>query len=62
MPAGVPVATVAIGGAQNAALLAAQILGVYDADIEKMLAEFKANMADNVRAKDSKLQDEVNKL
>jgi 5-(carboxyamino)imidazole ribonucleotide mutase len=42
MPPGVPVACVAIDGAKNAGILAAQILGVSDADVGKQLAEFKA--------------------
>ena len=59
MPAGVPVASVAIGGAQNAALLAAQILGVSDGAIAEKLSCFKADMADAIRAKDKALQDEI---
>jgi 5-(carboxyamino)imidazole ribonucleotide mutase len=42
MPPGVPVATVAIDGAKNAGILAAQILAVTDADLAATLAEFKA--------------------
>jgi phosphoribosylaminoimidazole carboxylase PurE protein len=47
MPAGVPVATVAIGtaGAKNAAVLAAQILAVSDPALSKKLADFKAGLA-----------------
>jgi len=59
MPAGVPVASVAIGGAQNAALLAAQILGVSDEAIAEKLSRFKADMADSIRAKDKALQSEI---
>ena len=59
MPSGVPVATVAVGGAQNAAILAAQIIGVYDADIAEKLSSFKAGMADSVRAKDRALQEKI---
>ena len=59
MPAGVPVATVAIGGAQNAAILAAQILGVTDEQLADRLVGFKAKMADDVREKDRKLQAEI---
>ena len=59
MPAGVPVATVAIGGAQNAAILAAQIFGVSDTEIADKLCGFKANMADEVREKDKKLQENI---
>ena len=59
MPSGVPVATVAIGGAENAAILAAQILAVSDAVLEKKLQDFKADMAESIRKKDEKLQSEV---
>ena len=56
MPAGVPVASVAIAGAQNAALLAAQILGVHDEGIAEKLRVFKSEMAEKVRVKDKELQ------
>ena len=59
MPAGVPVATVAIGGSQNAALLAAQILGVHDENIAGKISEFKAGMADKINAKDKELQEKI---
>ena len=42
MPRGIPVATVAIGGAENAALLAAQILALSDEDLDGRLAQFRA--------------------
>jgi 5-(carboxyamino)imidazole ribonucleotide mutase len=45
MPRGVPVATVAIDGAANAALLAAEILGVHDADVAKRLAALRSRWA-----------------
>ena len=50
MPAGVPVATFAIGeaGAKNAALYAASILALNNKDIEKKLIEFRKNQSDNV--------------
>lgn len=55
MPAGVPVATVAIGGAKNAGLLAVQILASADPLLlEKMIA-YKAQMADQSRAKNANL-------
>ena len=58
MPGGVPVATVGLGsaGAKNAALLAAQILGVGDPSIAKRVAEMRAADADAVRAKDAKMR------
>jgi len=62
MPSGVPVATVAIGGAQNAALLAAQILGVYDEEIAEKLYNFKSEMAAKVIAKDKELQDDIKNI
>jgi 5-(carboxyamino)imidazole ribonucleotide mutase len=53
MPAGVPVATMAIGaaGAKNAAILAAQILSVNDPEVADRLEQFKKEMASNVAAK-----------
>lgn len=58
MPAGVPVATVAIGsaGAKNAAYLAAQILAVADDALAVRVKEDRANNAKAVQAKDAKLQ------
>ncbi len=44
MPSGVPVATVALNGAKNAGILAAQIIGSFDEKIEKKLQEFKENL------------------
>lgn len=60
MPGGVPVATVGLGsaGAKNAALLAAQILGVGDPAIAKRVAEMRAADGDAVRAKDAKIRSE----
>ena len=59
MPAGVPVATVAINGSDNAALLAVQIMGgAYPALRERMRA-YKADMAEAVEAKDRKLQEKL---
>lgn len=60
MPTGVPVATVAINGAANAALLAIQILGVSDPEIAARLDEKKAKDAAAVLAKDAALQAELN--
>ncbi len=61
MPAGIPVATVAIGrpGATNAGILAAQILGVADASIAKKLEAHKAKMARGVEEKSKKLRSTV---
>ena len=60
MPNGVPVATVAIDGAQNAAILAAQILAVSDEALAGKLSEFKSQMAEKVREKDAELQNGIN--
>jgi 5-(carboxyamino)imidazole ribonucleotide mutase len=59
MPAGIPVATVAIGkaGATNAGILAAQILALYDADLEKKMAAHKEKLANGVEEKSRKLQE-----
>jgi len=51
MPSGVPVATVAIGNAKNAGILAAQILATSDDSLAKKLIAYKAKMAADVRAK-----------
>lgn len=58
MPGGVPVATVAIDGAENAAILAAQIIGVYDEKISEKLSDMKIKMEEKVIEKDKKLQSE----
>ena len=55
MPSGIPVATVAIGGARNAGLLAVQILAVGDTALQKKLVRFKARLAQESRAKNRKL-------
>jgi 5-(carboxyamino)imidazole ribonucleotide mutase len=55
MPAGVPVATVAIDNARNAGLLAVRILGIGDEALRLRMAEFQANLAESVRAKDAAL-------
>jgi 5-(carboxyamino)imidazole ribonucleotide mutase len=48
MPAGVPVATVALNGAKNAAILAAQIIGTGEPEVQQRLIGFKADMATKV--------------
>lgn len=53
MPTGIPVATVAINGGANAALLAAQILSVCDAELAAKLDQKRINDANNVLAKDA---------
>jgi 5-(carboxyamino)imidazole ribonucleotide mutase len=56
MPAGVPVATVSVGGARNAGLLAARILGVADPEIQARMVTFQAELADKARAKGEALR------
>jgi len=51
MPPGVPVATVAINGAKNAGILAAQILGIADSAIAKQVADYKKSLDDMVMTK-----------
>ena len=52
MPKGIPVASVAIDGADNAAILAAQILAISDPALTDRLAAFKSELAAEVSAKD----------
>ena len=59
MPNGIPVATVAIDGAANAGILAAQILAVGDGELAQKLEEMKEKMTREVLAKDAKLQEEL---
>lgn len=60
MPGGIPVATVAIDGAQNAAILAAQMLALSDDALAAKLDDFKKDMESGVEAKDRKLQETLN--
>ena len=62
MPSGIPVATVAVGGAKNAAVLAAQILAVSDESLAARLDAARADMADQIAAKEAKLQAELAQL
>lgn len=57
MPSGIPVATVAINGAKNAALLAAQILSVKYPELREKIKGYKAGLAEEVNAKDKALQE-----
>jgi len=59
MPKGIPVACVAVDGADNAAILAVQMLALEDAELADKLKSFKKTMADEVAAKDMKLQEEM---
>ena len=60
MPSGIPVATVAIDGAQNAALLAAEILAVADEALADKLDQMRVNMTAATLAKDEALQAKLN--
>ncbi len=55
MPSGIPVATVAVNGSKNAAILAAQMLALSDAALDEKLVAMRKTMADEVRAKDRKI-------
>lgn len=56
MPGGVPVATVSIGGAKNAGLLAARILGAGDPELVTKMADYQENMRQEVERKDANLK------
>ena len=56
MPSGMPVATVAIDGAQNAALLAIQMLAITEPELARKLADARAKAAEKIYAKDAELQ------
>lgn len=62
MPKGIPVATVAIDGADNAALLAVQMLALSDNALSDKLDKLKADMEAGVIAKDKAIQSKVNEL
>lgn len=62
MPKGIPVATVAIDGADNAALLAVQMLALSDDALSAKLDKLKADMEAGVIAKDKAIQSKVNEL
>ena len=61
MPKGIPVACVAIDGAANAGILAAQILALSDAALAQKLEAFKLEMAEDVAAKDARIRAEYSK-
>jgi 5-(carboxyamino)imidazole ribonucleotide mutase len=62
MPAGVPVATVSIGGARNAGLLAVRILGVSDPALRSRIVAFQGELAESVLAKDAALKQRQGKV
>ena len=56
MPRGIPVATVAVDGAYNAGILAAQIIGVHEPAVREKIISFKKELAEKVREKNERLQ------
>ena len=61
MPGGIPVATVSIGGAKNAGILAARILGTSDPVLEKKLVEYGKSLASLVAEKNEQLKVEISR-
>lgn len=61
MPSGIPVATVAVNGAKNAALLAAQIIAVEDTDLAKKLDDKRALDAQKVLSKNTAIEEKYNR-
>ncbi|MDR1906595.1 MAG: 5-(carboxyamino)imidazole ribonucleotide mutase [Clostridiales bacterium] len=59
MPSGIPVACVAINGAENAALLAVQILSLKYPGMREKIKEYKKTLAEKIRSDDKKLNDEL---
>ncbi len=59
MPAGVPVATVSIGGGRNAGLLAVRILAASDPELRAAVERFQADLADSVVARDAALRESL---
>lgn len=57
MPPGIPVATVGIGSAKNAGILAAQIIGSGDAEVRAKVTAYKEKLAKDITAKDAELQE-----
>jgi 5-(carboxyamino)imidazole ribonucleotide mutase len=59
MPAGIPVATVSIGGAKNAGILAARIIGAFDPEISVAMATFSEELKHQVAEKNAKLKSQI---
>ncbi len=59
MPTGIPVATVAIDGGSNAAILAAQIIATCDETLAGKLLDYKKELASSVDTKENKLQEKL---
>lgn len=62
MPSGIPVATVAVNGSDNAGILAVQMLALSDSELSDKLTAYKTEMAEAVEAKNKKLQDELKNI
>lgn len=62
MPPGIPVATVGVNAAKNAAILAAEIIAVGDADLMKKLQDMRKDMAQQVLEKDAALQEKLKEI
>jgi 5-(carboxyamino)imidazole ribonucleotide mutase len=62
MPSGVPVATVAIDGAANAAILAAQILALGDPQLAARLCQFKAKISESITARQHRLEEKLREI
>jgi 5-(carboxyamino)imidazole ribonucleotide mutase len=60
MPGGIPVATVAIGNAKNAGLLAVRILGASDDKLRAAMERYQADLSETVREKDRRLSGSEN--
>jgi 5-(carboxyamino)imidazole ribonucleotide mutase len=58
MPGGIPVATVALNGAKNAALLAAQMLAISDSDLAERLAQYRARLRQQVETDAASLENQ----
>jgi 5-(carboxyamino)imidazole ribonucleotide mutase len=59
MPAGIPVATVAVGGARNAGLLAVRILAAADDELRAQMIEFQARLTAQAKAKGASLREQL---
>ena len=62
MPAGIPVATVAVGGARNAGLLAVRILATADEQLRARVADFQPALAETARSKNDSLRDRLGQV
>jgi len=58
MPGGIPVATVALNGSKNAGILAGSIIGAFDPAVSKLIASYKAKLAEEVLTKADRLKNE----